>query len=248
VQSIERAAAVLRLLSGERSLGLVEVASALDLAKGTTHGILATLKIVGFVEQDRATGRYRLGRELLRLSRPGMDPHELRSRSINLTDPLAVRSGHAVRIAVLTEGRVEVVHHVFRPDNSHQELDVGAVVPAHATALGKVLMAFDTAHPGQRERSLERYTRSTITDPTALRRNLAEVRARGWADELQERTPGESGLAAPLRGHGGLVVGALGLSGPSDRVHAPNGNPLPTLVTLVSDAARSISRELGDLR
>ena len=62
VQSIERAAAVLRLLAvGTGRLGCVEVATSLDLAKGTAHGILRTLKEVGFVEQDRATGKYQLG-------------------------------------------------------------------------------------------------------------------------------------------------------------------------------------------
>lgn len=249
VQSIERAAAVLRLLAAQRSLGLMEVANALDLAKGTTHGILTTLKGVGFVEQDRASGRYRLGSELLQLSRPGIDPNELRSRATNLADSLAGRSGYAVRIAVLAEGHVEIVHHVFRPDSSYQIMDVGSHLPPHATALGKVLLAFDpsgTALSGSEP--AEAYTRGTITDHAVLRRRLVEVRARGWADERDERTVGQSAIAAPLRSQGGLVVGAIGISGPTDRLCAQNGQPLPALVTMVCDTARGVSRELGDLR
>ena len=68
VQSIERAAAILRMLAGGTGrLGLGEIARSLDLAKGTTHGILRTLQHVGFVEQDRVSGRYQLGAALLHL-------------------------------------------------------------------------------------------------------------------------------------------------------------------------------------
>src|ERR1043165_5637770 len=80
IQSLERAAAMLRLLAGgERRLGLSEIASALDLAKGTAHGILRTLQAEGFVEQDSASGRYQLGAELLRLGPTYLDVPELRA-------------------------------------------------------------------------------------------------------------------------------------------------------------------------
>src|SRR5262249_11156986 len=84
VQSIERAAAILRLLAGgPRRLGLGEVASSLGLAKGTAHGILRTLQHVDFVEQDATTGKYQLGAALLHLGTSYLDVNELRSRSIN---------------------------------------------------------------------------------------------------------------------------------------------------------------------
>jgi DNA-binding IclR family transcriptional regulator len=248
VQSIERAAAVLRLLAGRRSLGLVEVASALGLAKGTTHGILTTLRGVGFVEQDRASGRYRLGAELFTLSGSGMDPNELRSRATNLADALAARSGQAVRVAVLTDdGQVEIVHHVFRQDNTPQVLEVGLRVPGHATALGQVLLAYDLSG-STAERRLVPYTHRTVTDSGIWRRTLVETRARGWATVREEWKPGEAAIAAPLRAQGGLVVGAIGLAGRTERICGPKGAPLGALVTLVGDIARSISRELGDTR
>ena len=119
VQSIERAAAVLRLLAvGTGRLGCVEVATSLDLAKGTAHGILRTLQEVGFVEQDRATGKYQLGAGLQLLTAPRLDPHVLRSLALNWADTLAARSGHAVRLGVLAHGEVLVAHHGFRPDDT----------------------------------------------------------------------------------------------------------------------------------
>lgn len=144
IQSVERAAGILRLLaSGPRELGVAELARAMGLPKGTLHGILRTLVHVGFVEQDAATGRYRLGGTLLHLGSSYLDVNVLRTRSLNWTDALAGRSRESVWIGTAHEGGVLVVHHVFRPDDSMQVLQVGTLLPAHATALGKVLLAYD---------------------------------------------------------------------------------------------------------
>lgn len=250
VQSIERAAAILRLLAGgPRRLGLGEVAASLGLAKGTAHGILRTLQHVDFVEQDAATGKYQLGAALLHLGTSYLDVNELRSRSLNWADALAARSGEAVRLGTPLEGSVLIVHHVFRPDDTFQTLDVGSLLPLHASSLGKVLLAYGTAAiehgdgPG-----LEAYTRHTLVDREQLGRALAGVRDLGWAAEVQEMSMGEAGLAAPIRGHGGLVVGAIGLSGPVERICDSQGHPRPHLITLIREAARAISRDLGAAR
>ncbi|MEU5082548.1 MULTISPECIES: IclR family transcriptional regulator [Streptomyces] len=250
VQSIERAAAILRLLAGgPRRLGLGEVAASLGLAKGTAHGILRTLQHVDFVEQDTTTGKYQLGAALLHLGTSYLDVNELRSRSLNWADALAARSGEAVRLGTPLEGRVLVVHHVFRPDDSFQTLDVGTLLPLHASSLGKVLLAFGTATAEpDREPGLEAYTRHTLVDPERLARALTAVREAGWAAEIQEMSMGDAGIAAPIRGHGGLVVGAIGLSGPVERICDGQGRPRPALVSLLREAARAISRDLGAAR
>jgi DNA-binding IclR family transcriptional regulator len=247
IQSIERAAAILRLLAdGSRRLGVSEIADSLGLARGTVHGILRTLQGVGFVEQDAETGKYQLGARLLHLGTSYLDVNELRSRAINWADALAARSGEAVRLGTLLEGKVLVVHHVFRPDDTLQTLDVGALLPPHASALGKVLLAYDAnAAAAQSQDGLEPYTRRTITSARALTRALAEVREVGWAAAVEEMTVGEASVAVPIRGHGGLVVGAIGISGPVERVCDGKGQPKPALITNVRDAARAISRDLG---
>jgi DNA-binding IclR family transcriptional regulator len=247
VQSIERAAAMLRLLaSSSGRLGIGEIARSLDLAKGTAHGILRTLQHVGFVEQDNGSGKYQLGAALLHLGTSYLDVNELRSRSINWADPLAARSGEAVRIGTILEGRVLVVHHVFRPDDTLQTLDVGSLLPLHASALGKVLLAYDTiAAAGVLRCEPERFTRRTLVAPRALARHLEEVRELGWGAEVEEMTVGEASIAAPIRGYGGLVVGAIGLSGLVERICDTRGKPYPKLVGYVRDAARAVSRDLG---
>ncbi|MBL1108462.1 IclR family transcriptional regulator [Streptomyces sp. 5-8] len=250
VQSIERAAAILRLLAGgPRRLGLGEVAASLGLAKGTAHGILRTLQHVDFVEQDAATGKYQLGAALLHLGTSYLDVNELRSRSLNWADALAARSGEAVRLGTPLEGSVLIVHHVFRPDDTFQTLDVGSLLPLHASSLGKVLLAYGTAATEpDREPGLEAYTRHTLVDPERLARALAAVREVGWAAEVQEMSMGEAGLAAPIRGHGGLVVGAIGLSGPVERICDSQNHPRTGLISLIREAARAISRDLGAAR
>ncbi|MBE1494450.1 DNA-binding IclR family transcriptional regulator [Amycolatopsis lexingtonensis] len=245
IQSIERAAAILRLLArGSGRLGVGEIAESLELAKGTAHGILRTLQGVGFVEQDRDSGKYQLGAALLHLGTSYLDVNELRSRAINWADALAARSGEAVRIGAPLEGRVLVVHHVFRPDDSLQTLDVGTLLPLHATALGKVLLAYDTTLKAD----LESYTRRTLVTQTAIKRACAKVREAGWAAENGEMISGEAGIAAPIRGHGGIVVGAIGVSGAVERICEPDGSPSPRLLGHVRDAARAVSRDLGASR
>jgi DNA-binding IclR family transcriptional regulator len=246
IQSIERGAAILRLLSGgSRGLSLVEIARALDLPKGTAHGLLRTLRHVGFVEQDGASSRYRLGAALLHIGASYLDGNELRSQALNWSDTLAARSGESVRIGTLHEGRVLVVHHVFRPDDSAQVLEVGTLLTAHACALGKVLLAFDSAVAERVLRMpLEPATEATVVRPHVLRRELAQVVARDWAADNGELVPGEASVAAPIRDHRLLVVGAICISGSARRLYR-NGEPRPELVAYVTEAAHSISSELG---
>ena len=250
VQSVERAAAILRLLArGSGRLGVSEIAGALELAKPTAHGILRTLQRVGFVEQDRVTGKYQLGGGLLHLHTSYLDVNELRSRAINWADSLAARSGEAVRIGAPLQGRVLIVHHVFRPDDTQQALDAGALLPLHATALGKILLAYDADLATSAQRAgLESFTRRTITNPTVLMRVLGQVRDTGWASETEESMPGAASIAAPIRGYGGLVVGAIGISGAMERICDARGRANPTLVGYVRDAARAVSRDLGASR
>jgi DNA-binding IclR family transcriptional regulator len=246
IQSIERAAAILRLLSGRtRRLGVVDLAGELGLPKGTVHGLLRTLQHVGFVEQDEETGKYQLGAALLHMGSSYLDGNELRTRALNWSDSLAARTHESVRIGTLHEGQVLIVHHVFRPDDSLQTLDVGALLPAHASALGKILLADHPYVAGELARGgLESFTPATITDPDALERELERVRKRGWAADIGELVNGEVSCAAPIIDRRGVTVGAMGVSGPPDRLLVAR-QPRGDLVAFVREAARAVSRELG---
>jgi DNA-binding IclR family transcriptional regulator len=246
IQSIERAAAILRLLSGrDRRLGVAQLAGQLELPKATVHGILRTLAAVGFVEQDEESGKYQLGAALLHMGSSYLDGNELRARALNWSDSLAARSGESVRIGTLHEGQVLVVHHVFRPDDSLQALEVGALRPAHATAIGKVLLAANRyAAEELHAQGLDRYTPATITEWKAFAAELREVLERGWAVDREELVVGEVTVAAPIDDRRGATVGAIGISGPVERL-IQNGEPRSDLVSYVRAAARAVSRDLG---
>ncbi|SCK54023.1 IclR family transcriptional regulator [Streptomyces sp. WMMB 322] len=271
IQSLERAAAVLRLLAGgERRLGLSDVASSMDLPKGTAHGLLRTLQQEGFVEQDEATGKYQLGAELLRLGTSYLDVHELRSRALVWADDLARSSGESVYLGVLHQQGVLIVHHVFRPDNSRQVLEVGAMQPLHSTALGKVLSAFDpVAHSEAVDGERRRFTERTVTSLEEFEGVLEVTRARGWAADVEETWEGLASIAAPILDRRRMPVGAVGVTGAVERVcedvtaaavgvgaTAANGNGdpagepelRPLLVAAVRDCARAVSRDLGARR
>jgi DNA-binding IclR family transcriptional regulator len=243
IQSVERAAAILRLLaSGGRSLSVAELSRGVGLPKGTLHGILRTLVHVGFVEQDPVTSRYRLGATLLHLGSSYLDVNELRSQALNWADALAGRSGESVWIGTLHEDQVLVIHHVFRPDDSMQVLQVGTLLPLHATALGKVLLAFDPY--AACTEPLTAFTPKAICDPQTLEAELDLVREQGWASEVEEFVEGEVGLAAAIKDSRGIVVGAIGIRGAIERL-AQGVHLRMDQVSYVRDAARAISRSLA---
>jgi DNA-binding IclR family transcriptional regulator len=143
---------------------------------------------------------------------------------------------------------VLVVHHVFRPDTSLQILEVGAVLPMHATALGKAVLAY-LAEPERQDvidAGLPKLTGRTISTVQSLGRELDGVRERGYAVEREEAVLGEVGIAAAIFGRNGEIVGGIGVAGPSERL---NGRARESKVaTAVGEAARSISRDLGAQR
>ncbi|MCQ0022082.1 IclR family transcriptional regulator [Streptomyces somaliensis DSM 40738] len=237
IQSLERAAAVLRLLAGgEGRLGLSEIASALGLAKGTAHGLLRTLQAEGLVEQEAASGRYRLGAELLRLGGGYLEVSELRARALAWTEDLARSSGESVHLGVPHRYGVLVVHHVPRPDGGRQVPEVGAMRPLHSTALGKVLSAYDPVARGEAVRAgREAFTARTVTAADDFEELLELARARGWAADVEETWEGVASVAA---------VGAVAVTGAVERI-CEGGEPRPGLVAAVRECARAVSRDMG---
>ena len=242
IQSVDRAIRVLTALQGARRMSLSELSTRLELAPSTTHGIVRTLVEHGMVVQERGSSRYQLGPAVLRLGNVYLDTLELRSKAIPWAEDLARRSGLAVRTGVLLIDDVVIIHHEPRPDGSRQMPEVGIVIPAHASALGKAMLAF---HPDEAERmlsggELRSMTGETLTSPDGVRRQLEEIRTTGIAREQDEAVLGEAAVASPVFDSWGDVVGAIGvvMSGGSDTGPGDPGDH-------VRETARALSRELG---
>ena len=241
IQSVDRAVAILQELQGARRLRLTELALRLSLPNSTVHGIVATLVARGLVEQD-VSGRYALGPGVLRLSNVYLDSNELRLRSLSWTDALAERSGCAVRVGVPLADDMVVIHHVFRPDGSHQMREIGIDIPAHGTALGKAVLAFDPRRADEllARDDLPKLTGRTVVATDELAAQLAAIREAGLATAADESILGESEVAAPIFDAHDAVIGAVGIVTPTSEVPTDRG-----LLDEVRRTAVTISREMG---
>lgn len=246
LQSVERAVVLLQLVAArDEPVGVSDAAAALGVAKSSAHGLLRTLQEVGFLVRDDGTGRYRLGEAARRLGQGPLDTNLLRSLATNWVDALAARSGESAYVGVLRATEVEIVHHVFRPDDTPQQLQVGARHVAAASALGQVLLALDPAgQAAARTLAPQPLTRRTL-DADGLADRLALVRYQHWACAAGEADPELAGIAAPVRGRGGLVLAAVGVVGPIDRITDARRRPRPALLGHVQATAASISGDVA---
>src|SRR4029077_19854310 len=181
-------------------MSLSELAARLELAPSTTHGIVRTLVEHGMVVQERGSSRYQLGPAVVRVGNVYLDTLELRSKTIPWAEDLARRTGFAVRTGVLLIDDVVIIHHEPRPDGSRQMPEVGIVIPVHASALGKAMLAF---LPEDEQRilgsgDLRSMTGETITSAETLRDQMDQIRSRCVAGEQNEAVIAMPSLASPV--------------------------------------------------
>jgi IclR family acetate operon transcriptional repressor len=214
-------------------IGLDEMARTVTSNKATVHRALAALRRAGFATQD-GRGRYVLGDEFLRLA---FAHHEARPEHERIRPALVTLAhlfGETAHYAVL-DGDTVVYRAKIDPPAGAVRLTstVGGRNPAHATAVGKLLLSFalpdDAAvYRWVGDRVLERRTGNTIIGAHQLARELRAIRARGWAVDDQETDPGVNCLAVPVFLTAPSVpTGAVSVSAPAYRT------PLSRLVDQV---------------
>jgi DNA-binding IclR family transcriptional regulator len=206
------------LARAEGSVGLSEVADRLGVAPSTAHRVLVTLVSMGFARQD-PDRRYRVGPAIARLADQPGPPPLLRDTARPVLRWLAEATGETVHLAVLDGTSVVTIDHASGHHGDDAVHVVGARVPAHATAVGLALLAH---HPDVVEAvlrgGLERWTERTIADPGVLRRQLGDVRRRGYAVNLRGWLDETAGVAAPVVLLSGEAVASIGISGPASRL------------------------------
>lgn len=246
VQSIDRAAAILRCFDARRpTLGISEIARATGLSTTTTHRLLVALQANRLVRQT-ADRRYGLGPLVVQLARSGAVPTTLRDAALPVMTALRDEVEETVAVhELLPTGERVVVDQV----ESHRELrrtytDIGVPIKLPQGAPGKAIVSMLPV--AQQEavlgRDIDAVTPATITDPERLRAQLAQARRRGWSDSKGERTPGIRAVAAPVFDHRGEVIGALGLSVPEIRMDDGRSEELGRRV---AECAWLVSEALG---
>jgi DNA-binding IclR family transcriptional regulator len=251
IQSVERAAAILAVLgSGTPRLGVTEIAERVGLAKPTVHGLLRSLVANDLVEQDAVSGKYSLGPGVLQLGNAYLDGSELRARSLLWAESLAQRANEAVWVATLSGTRVIVLHHVFRPDNTVQILEVGAAIPWHACALGHSIVAYLPAGEAARLMAQERaaLTGRTKTTRSAGAATPSRTKRQRWATPGSRRR--SSAGRAPWRVRSASSVRPSGSSSTPPRTSwsAPSWTPpAPSPATWGRAAAARCCPRCADL-
>ena len=157
---------------------------------------------------------------------------------------LRERTGETILLGVPTDTEIMYVYNLESPHSLRMRSDIGVRRPGYCTAVGRAIFAFAPEEMVERLLSgpLTRRTPKTTTDAAALRAMLAEVRVRGYAIEDEESEPGIRCIAAPVRGAGGVVVGALGIAGPTQRLTL---TALKALAAPLIEATAAISVRLG---
>ncbi len=242
IQAIDRAARILAALQGSRHLGISELGAILELPPSTVHGIVKSLLEHGLVVKEPHGQRYMLGPTLLQLSNVYLDTLDVRARAMRWTGDLSERTGLAVRLGVEFFDQVIVIHHEPRPDGTRQMPETGLTIPAHASALGKVLLAY---RPGFLQTLLGKgplrsLTGETLVEADALEKALVEIVEKGYAVEDEEAVLGEASIAVPVADRDGEAIAAIAVVLPASQQPVAD-----SVVTLLREAARNVSRELG---
>lgn len=222
--------------------GVTELADEVGVSKATVHNHLATLEALGVVRAEN--GRYRLGLKLLDVGMAIRDGMEVPTVARPEVTALAESSGESAAVLV-REDREAVYADVRDPDRNDRRVRLGSRVPLHATAGGKVLLAYESpdAVDAYCADGLTRHTGRTVTDPADLRAELRSVADRGVAYDRGEYFEGMRGVAAPVRGESG-VVASVSVLGPGERL---SGKRLEEdLPGLVLSAAKSVELELAE--
>jgi DNA-binding IclR family transcriptional regulator len=240
VAAVERAIALLGALEEGGEMGTNELARRAGLNPSTVSRLLATLAAAGLVERVAESGRYRLGLRLVQLGNVVLGRLDLRETARPRLQQLSETTGETTTLSAPARPDAVTIDFVQSPASVQSVAHVGRPSVAHATAAGKVMRAFGPDEPPRGP--LTRYTRRTITDPRALAREIAHVRAQGWAGARGEREADLNALAAPVFGSGGELVAIVGVQGPASRFDEPG---MERALEPLLDAAAAVSHALG---
>ena len=239
--AVERALRILdAFLRVRGDAGTSELARLTGINPSTVSRTLSTLVDAGYVEHVPDSGRYRLGTHLLSLSNHVLARLDLGVLARPHLESLEAELGETATLSIPSDPDAVTVDFVVSRASVASIARIGRASVAHATATGKVMLAFGSRPlPGGR---LERFTERTVADRAVLGREVEAVRRRGWAGAEGEREPHLNAIAAPVLGSHGELAAILGVQGPDTRFdRAAREAAAPRLV----EHAVALSRSLG---
>jgi DNA-binding IclR family transcriptional regulator len=240
VASVERAVAVLETLVEAVELGTNEIARRTGINASSVSRLLSTLAAAGLVEQVAESGRYRLGLRLVELGNAALARLDVRELARPHLRALVAATGETATLSVPGEEFAITIDFVRSPASVQGVAQIGRPSVPHATAVGKVLLAFgDVSLP---DVTLRAYTPSTIVERAHLDREVDRVRAQGWAQAVGEREDDLNAIAAPVRNAAAELVAVVGVQGPANRFGV---GPMHDARRPLLAAAAALSSALG---
>jgi DNA-binding IclR family transcriptional regulator len=246
LQSVERAITILTLFSlNKPDWGVSELSREMHLHKSIVSRLLKTLEQGGLLSRDPETGRYRLSVNLISLAAQVVSLLDVREISRPWLRQLADECKETANLSVLESGRIINIEQCLPQAREVKSTGwVGQSMPPHATAAGKVLMAYLPEAELDRIllRGLEHLTARTVVNPAALRRELEHVREQGYAVAREELEAGLNAVATAVWDHRGVAVASLNIAGPAYRL---TPQMFPKLAAQLKQATDRISGQLG---
>lgn len=240
IQSLARGLKILNMFAeSEQSIGITELAHELGIDKSSTSRLVKTLVNYEYVQPEKGSRRYILGKRINSMSWQVLNRMPIRDRAKPFLIDLMNESGECSHTAVYSQGKILVIDDIEAKASLRVVGGVGRRIPTYCTALGKCLLAFsDIPFP----KELPAHTRYTITDPDKLHANLEVVYHKGYALDDEENEYGVRCIAAPVYDYSGEAIATIGISGPTVRV---TPDRVATLAKMVMQAGEALSQELG---
>jgi IclR family transcriptional regulator, acetate operon repressor len=247
VQSLERAIVILRTVADAEGLSLTEIARIASLPPSTTYRMLTTLQQHGLAEFEEASQLWFVGVETFRIGAAFLRRRKLAERGRAIIQALMTVTGETANIALAEPDGVVFVTQAETHAPIRAFFRPGTRSPYHASGIGKAVLAFMA--DARRAEALarldyERFTPGTLHSAEALGRDLAEVRARGYALDDEERNIGMRCIAAPVFDEMGTPIGGVSVSGPSVRV---DDAFVARSAAAVVNAARELTQAIGGM-
>ncbi len=246
VQSLVRAFSILEEVARSRQgIGLAELSRRVGLHNSTTFHLVRTMVSLGYITQSKDTKHYRVGRPLFTLAASSLDEIELVNIATPILEDLANQTGESAHFAVRSGDEVVICAKITGAGAFQMTERVGVVRPAHATALGKVLLAALTPEQLRRyveNHELRAFTPKTVTEPEALIQLIEAVRRDGVAYDDVEFDLEARCVAVPVYDFTSQIVGSIGISGPIWRMSI---QVMHEKTELVKQAAARMSADLG---
>ncbi|MFC2030190.1 IclR family transcriptional regulator [Chloroflexota bacterium] len=246
VSAVDRLVSVLNSFSQQRpAWSLAELSTHLELPKSTLHRFLVSLETHDILRRNPDSKLWEPGYRLLYWGELAEQSTGLIQVTRPLMEELAKATGEMIVLTVYANHEVVCLARIEARHPVRLQLEVGARRPAHAGASSKILTAFLPEEEVQaiiRERGLPRLCTSTITEPELLAAELAQIRAQGYAQSIEETDSGAWGIATPVFKRGQVVAGSVGVAGPIQRY---SDDLAQRYVALCREACHRASLQLG---